>query len=212
MTSGSPRSAEGSRVPDEVLDAIESQLARREERRAELYQRARKLRRLAQGTMGRIHEGRDVASAIAQVRTEAAALSEWLRSEGRGDEGLAHDALQEAAEALLLEAVVRREPIPGPEAIGVDAEPYLLGLGDVVGEVRRLALDRLAAGEVAEAERHLATMEHLYRALLRFDLPRAIIALKPKQDVARSLVERTRGDVTMARMLGGRARAPEGGP
>jgi len=209
MTSGSPPSDEHSggsrsRVPEPALAEIEGHLRRRETRRDELHQRARRLRRLAQGTMGQIHEGKDVRAALAEVQESCRLLAEWLRTEGRGDEGLAHDALQESAEALLLGAVVGGGPLPGPSDLGLDPEPYLMGLGDLVGEVRRLALDRLRHGDIDGAEIQVATMEHLFRSLMRFDTTRAIIALKPKQDVARSLLERTRGEVTMARVMSGR--------
>src|SRR5579871_788241 len=213
MTSGSPPTGRaGGRVPEPVLGAIDAHLQAREQRRSELYQKARQLRRLAQGTMGRMHEGHPVDAEMAEIRKGTEAMSAWLAKEGRGDEGLAHDALQESVEAQLLYAVIRHEALPGPAELSVEPEPYLMGLGDLVGEVRRLALDRLAAGDVPGAEAQLTTMEHLYRTLLRFDTTRAIVALKPKQDVARSLLERTRGDVTMAKVLGGARRASEGTP
>jgi translin len=151
--------------------------------------------------MTRLHEGRSVEGELADVRTGLRELTAWVRREGRGDEGLAQDAIQEAVEATLLGAVADARAFPGPEELGVEPEPYLLGLGDVVGEVRRLALRALAEGHVDRAETYLALMERLYQTLMRFEAPRGIIQLKPKQDAARSLVERTRGEVTMARVM-----------
>ncbi len=211
MTGGSPSSADGpgapAGVPDAVLATIEAHLRQRELRREELFQRARRLRRLSQGTMSRLHAEGEAPADLAEIRRGAAELSDWLRREGRGDEPLALDAFQEAVEALLLGAVLAGEPLPGPAEIGVDPEPYLLGLGDVVGEVRRIALDRLGRDDLPGAEHALALMERLTRALLRFDTTRAIVPLKPKQDTARTLLERTRGEVVMARFLS-RARPP----
>jgi translin len=149
--------------------------------------------------MTRLHAEHSTPPAVADVRTELTELSDWLRREGRGDEGLAHDALQEGVEALLLAAILAGTALPGPSDLGVDPEPYLLGLGDVVGEVRRLVLDRLAHDDLAGAEAYLALMDALTHDLLRFDTTRAIVQLKPKQDTARSLLERTRGEVVMAR-------------
>jgi len=205
MTDGSPSSGSDPPtsppgVPEAALAAIEAHLRQRELRREELYQRARRLRRLAQGTMSRLHADRQVPPAVADVRRELAGLADWLRREGRGDEGLATDALQEGVEAVLLGAVLSGTVLPGPSDLGVDPEPYLLGLGDVVGEVRRLALDRLAHDDLAGAESYLELMDTLTRDLLRFDTTRAIVQLKPKQDAARSLLERTRGEVVMARL------------
>ncbi len=202
---GSPSSASpapGARALSEsVLGSIEAHLRQRELRREELYQQARRLRRLAQGTMTRLHLGAAEPAETAAVRGALAELAARLRREGRADEPLVHDALQEGVEASLLAAIVGREPIPGPAELDVEPEPYLLGLGDVVGEVRRLALERLGADDLDAAERYLRLMEELTQSLLRFDTSRAIVQLKPKQDQARGLVERTRGEVVMARYL-----------
>jgi len=209
MTSDSPssdshspssRSTPPEGVPEAALASIEAHLRQRELRREELYQRARRLRRLAQSTMSRVHAERTVPPAVAEVRRELAELADWLRREGRGDEGLALDALQEGVEGVLLASILSGDPLPGPADLGVDPEPYLLGLGDVVGEVRRLVLDRLAHDDLAGAGNYLALMDALARDLLRFDTTRAIVQLKPKQDTARSLLERTRGEVVMARL------------
>lgn len=151
--------------------------------------------------MMRLQDGAPVPDELAHVRRATAELAGWLRQDGRGDEGLAHDAFQESVEATLLGAVVAGAPLPGPSELSVDPELYLLGLGDLVGELRRLVLGRLNAGDLAGADRYLRLMETLYRTLMRFDTTRAIVALKPKQDTARALLERTRGEVTMARLL-----------
>lgn len=207
MTSGSPssdssdpRPATPPGVPEAALAGIEAHLRQRELRREELYQRARRLRRLSQSTMSRLHADRALPPAVAEVRRDLSELADWLRREGRGDEGLALDALQEGVEAVLLAAIVAGTALPGPSELGVDPEPYLLGLGDVVGEVRRQVLDRLAHDDLHGAEAYLALMDALTRDLLRFDTTRAIVQLKPKQDTARSLLERTRGEVVMARL------------
>ncbi len=198
-------------VSDSVLATIEAHLRQRELRREDLYQRARRLRRLSQGTMTRLHTEGSAAPDLAEIRRGVVELSDWLRREGRGDEPLALDAFQEAVEAMLLGAIAVGDPLPGPADLGVDPEPYLLGLGDVVGEVRRRVLDRLGRDDIAGAEAELALMERLTRALLRFDTTRAIVPLKPKQDSARTLLERTRGEVVMARVLS-RARTTNGSP
>lgn len=212
MTAGSRSSADGpaaTGLGEGTLATIETHLRQRELRREELYQRARRLRRLSQATMNRLHIEGKADAELATVRTTLAELADWLRREGRGDEPLALDALQEAVEASLLGAIVGGARLPGPPELEVDPEPYLLGLGDVIGEVRRLVLDRLGREDLAAAERFLALMEALTQALLRFDTTRAIVQLKPKQDQARSLLERTRGDVVMARYL---SRIPTEGP
>lgn len=208
---GSPSSADGTApIAEAKLAAIEAHLHHREARRDDLFQRARKLRRLAQATMLRLHESKATEAELASIRSGIAELSEFNRREGRADEGLAMDAFQEAVEASLLAAVIAGRDLPGPVDLDVEPEPYLLGLGDVVGEVRRLALDHLASGDLAKADAALLLMDRLVRVLMRFDTTRSIVALKPKQDVARALLEKTRGDVTMAHVF--RAASPSATP
>jgi translin len=211
---GSRRTASASarRAPvlaEATVAAIDAHLKGREARRAELSERARRLRRDAQNAMSRLHAGEAVAADIGKVRRETGRLAAWVRRNSPIDAGLAHDALQEGVEAVLLLALWKHQTLPAPSELGVDPEEYLAGLGDAVGEVRRLILADLATGRVDAAEEALRTMEDLYRLLLRFETTRAIVALKPKQDTARALLERTRGEVTMARVLA-RAQLPMG--
>lgn len=162
--------------------------------------------------MGRLHNGAPVATELRQIAAEARGLAERVRREAPEDGALAHDALQEAVEAILLDRMVAGRAIPTPEEIGVRPEEYLPALGDLVGELRRLALARLAEGETAQARTRLAEMEAVHLLLLRFESPRSIVSLKPKQDQARSILERTRSEVALAVMLerAGAGRTPRG--
>jgi len=213
MTSGSRRSdrskGTGARplLSEGALAGIERHLTDRERRRAELAERARRLRRAAQTAMAHLHEGRPIGREIALVQAETGELVRWIDRHAASDAGLAHDALQESVEASLLYALHRGESLPTPAELRVEPESYLSGLADVVGEIRRLILHELSTGNVAAAEARMARLEDLHRLLLRFETTRAILPLKPKQDAARGILERTRGDVTMARLLH-RARLP----
>ncbi|HLY76658.1 MAG TPA: haloacid dehalogenase [Thermoplasmata archaeon] len=188
-------------ISEKTLVEIELHLKRRETRRDELTERARQLRRQSQFVMHQLHQGRRLDEAIQDVRTGARQLTETLREEAGLDAGPVLAALQECVEAVLLDATFGGGELPGPGEIGVEPEPYLLGLGDLVGELRRRVLQELSAGDLPGAERLLALMEELTHALMRFEAPRSIVSLKPKQDTARALVERTRGDLTLARLL-----------
>jgi translin len=184
-----------------VLVEIETRLRARQERRDRVHDRARNLRRAAQETMRRLHAAGPDLPDTERLGAEVRAFAEELHGELYEEAPLANDALQEGAEALLLDAVVRGRPLPGPNELGLSPEPYLLGLGDLVGEVRRLVLRDLSDARLGPAEERLALMEELYHVLMRFEAPRSVVTLKPKQDAARALIERTRGDMTMARML-----------
>lgn len=113
--------------------------------------------------------------------------------------GYLHDAKKEYAEGRITLAFVRGDPVPEPGSLGVDAPAFLNGLAEAASELRRSALDRLRAGEIARAEELLAIMDAVYGVLATVDYPDAVTGgLRRSTDALRAVVERTRGDVTTA--------------
>ena len=113
--------------------------------------------------------------------------------------GYLQDAQKEYAEANVTLALVADEPLPTPEQLGVEDAPFLNGVAEAIGEGRRHILDLLRTGDAERAERMLATMEDLYGVLVTMDYPDAItLNLRRSTDVARSLIEKTRGDLSIA--------------
>ncbi len=111
--------------------------------------------------------------------------------------GFIADAAKEYSEARLTEALFKGEALPGYEELGVDPVPYLHGLGEAVGEMRRRLLDLLRGGDVANAETTLETMDRIVDLLAEMDYPDGMTnGLRRTTDVARSLVERSRSDLT----------------
>lgn len=113
--------------------------------------------------------------------------------------GYVQDAQKEYTEANAVYALIHGDPLPSPEDLGVDGAPYLNGLGETVGELRRYALDRIRRGDVARAEEVLDWMQSIYEVLVTIDFPDAVTrGLRRTTDVTRSILERTRGDLTVA--------------
>lgn len=116
---------------------------------------------------------------------------------------LTHGAIQQAwgeyVEALLLDAALLGARLPNHHELDVPAAGYLLGMADLIGELRRATLDRVIAGHEAKAEKALDQMESLFDALTDADAPEGIVALRHKMDVARGLLERTRGELVTAK-------------
>lgn len=111
--------------------------------------------------------------------------------------GFLHDAEKEYAEARLSAALVRDEPLPSADDLAVQGSAWLRGLAEAASELRRHLLDRLRAGEQDRAEALLATMDDVYDQLMTVDYPDALTnGLRRTVDQLRSVVERTRGDVT----------------
>ena len=113
--------------------------------------------------------------------------------------GFVDDAEQEFAEARCTYSLISRHEILTHEDVDVDLVNYLAGLGDTTGELRRHILDLIRTGMPEKGEYFLEMMEEICYLLMLFDYPDAITrGLRRKSDLARSMLERTRGDLTNA--------------
>lgn len=137
-----------------------------------------------------------------QKIAEADAIRDEIVSAMSDQPGMEHagfvsDAFKELAEAHITRALFRGEDLPGPGPLGIDSIPWLHGLGESVGEMRRRLLDMLRAGRVEEAEALLVTMDEIVDQLAEVDYPDGMTGgLRRTTDVARSLTERSRADLT----------------
>ncbi len=113
--------------------------------------------------------------------------------------GFLTDAQKEYVEARATYAIIRGEELPTPEELGIGEAPYLNGLGETVGELRRFILDLLRHGNHDRCEALLDAMDDIYFVLVSIDYPDAITGgLRRTTDIARSLIERTRGEFSIA--------------
>jgi len=113
--------------------------------------------------------------------------------------GYTQDALKEFVEANVTCALIRNEPLQTPEELVVEPSTYLNGLAEVVGELRRRSLDILRHGYSPEVERLLNIMDEIYSIMVTMDYPDAITnGLRRQTDLARGIIEKTRGDITFS--------------
>ena len=111
--------------------------------------------------------------------------------------GMFSAALQEYAEANIFQGLIQEGRFVKPDEIKVPAVDYVLGLADVIGEYRRLVLDVLREGDAEKGEACLQTMDEIYIELMAMDEAYMLVpGLRRKCDVARRIIETTRGDVT----------------
>jgi translin len=112
--------------------------------------------------------------------------------------GMFSAALQEYSEARIFLILVKESRFVTPAEINVPSVDYVLGLADVIGEYRRLALDNLREGEVKKGEACLEIMDQVFIQLLALDEAYMLVpGLRHKSDIARRIIEATRGDVTL---------------
>ena len=113
--------------------------------------------------------------------------------------GYLQDAQKEYVEARVTEAIVDGGRFPSADELGVQVAPFLNGMAEAVGETRRHILDLLRKGDVRRSEAMLEAMEDIYSVLVSMDYPDAITGnLRRSTDVARSIMEKTRGDLSLS--------------
>ncbi|KKK43452.1 hypothetical protein LCGC14_0404700 [marine sediment metagenome] len=106
---------------------------------------------------------------------------------------------QEYAEGMIFYSIIRRNEIPLPSDLQIKPLNFVLGLADVIGELRRYALDNIRNSQTSELNYILECMDDIYTQLFSIDYPAGVTKdLRHKVDVARNIIEKTRGDVSLA--------------
>jgi translin len=147
-----------------------------------------------------LHRG-EIESAQGLIEAAQSELEEARRMLRGHDDmlmaGFVHDAEKELTEARITFALVTGAAFPTPEEVGVPPAAYLKGMAESIGEMRRHILDLMRQGELARCEDLLGSVDDMYYVLVSMDYPDGItFGLRRLTDVARSIIERTRGDFT----------------
>ncbi len=113
--------------------------------------------------------------------------------------GFLADARKEFSEANVTLAVISGGTIPLPQELGVDPAAYLNGMAEVIGEIRRYLLDELRRNSFDRCQELMEVMDEIYSILVTVDFPEGVTGgLRHSTDQMRGVLERTRGDLTMA--------------
>jgi translin len=185
-------------IADKIRQSFDARTAARDRALAD----ARVLIRHCALSIRAVH--RDEDDAMLAELAEARKLADAMRSIVFGYPdiyfaGYTQDSLKEFVEANVTCALIKNQTLPSPEDLGVEPFTYLNGLAEVIGELRRRCLDILRHGYSEEAERLLMAMDDIYAILVTMDYPDAITnGLRRQTDIARSIIEKTRGDITFS--------------
>jgi translin len=186
----------------EITERIHQSLEARTRARDQALAQARMLTRFSAHAVRAIH--RDEHDGAVQNLSEARKIVESLQKDlavypELFYAGYTQDAIKEFAEASITVALIENQPLPTPEELSVEYATYLNGLAEAAGELRRRCLDIIRRGYDEEAGRLLSCMDDIYETLVTMDYPDAVTnGLRRQTDVTRSLLERTRGDLTIS--------------
>ena len=185
-----------------IADQIRQKFDLRTAKRDQALAQARHLTRACSLAIRAVH--RDDKETMEMQLSEAGTLADKLRNDLANHPdlffaGYTQDALKEFVEANVTCALIQKQPLQTPDELNVEESTYLNGLAEVVGELRRRILDILRHGYSQEAERLLGYMDEIYSVLVTMDYPDAITnGLRRQTDLARGIIEKTRGDVTVS--------------
>ena len=180
------------------LTGLQRQLTEYDRTREKLLELTRRTGRLASWAIIQIHREQiskakitlsDAEESISQIRNLLDERSEFKQT------GYVMVAFQEFAEAKILFSFASRRKLLSQRDAGADWMPYLLGILDFLGELRRMTMDQLKGGKLKEAQATFESMEALFEDLLSLDRTSIIPTFRRKMDVAKKLVEATRADV-----------------
>ena len=181
--------------------AIE-QLTDRNRDREEALSVSREVVRLSANAIRAVHRaGFDEARGLIAKGASRLQEAEHIREDNPliYNAGFMNDARKEFTEANVTLAVISGGPLPGIEALGVDPSSYLNGMAEVIGELRRYILDALRSDNVARCQDMMEVMDEIYGVLVTVDFPEAVTGgLRHTTDAMRGILERTRGDLTVA--------------
>jgi translin len=178
------------------------ELDRKNAAREQVLRWSREMVRACANSIRAVHR-RDLEVAeqrLAEARTLNEQICETLA--GLGDiywTGYVQDAQKELVEASATLALVTGGRLPDPGELGIAPAPFLNGLAEAVGELRRYIMDRLRRGELDGCEEFLQLMDDIYSLLVTIDYPDALTGgLRRTTDSTRGILEKTRGDLTLA--------------
>jgi len=185
-----------------VLKEAFKELQEKDRVREELIRLSRDIGRLVRSSINLVHQGKEKDAH--KLLNEAKELLDRIRNIAINYPDLMYSGLlfmvyQEFAEAMIFSSIVSSQDIPSHKELGIPVAPYLNGVADVIGELRRMILDKIRIDKLDEAIKLFKIMEDLYLALREFDFPDALTpGLRRRCDIARHVVESTRTELLNA--------------
>jgi len=183
-----------------ILKEVKKELTQKDKVRENAQQNMRKATSLSKQAIMSMHQKKhEEARKLIDKAQEIISKLQGLAKEHPDIiySGMFSAALQEYSEANILLELIQESRFVTQDEVNVPAVDYVLGLADVIGEYRRLALDALREGDAEKGEQCLKIMDEIYIELMAMDEAYMLVpGLRRKCDIARRIIETTRGDVT----------------
>uniref|UniRef100_A0A7J3ZLC9 Haloacid dehalogenase n=1 Tax=Fervidicoccus fontis TaxID=683846 RepID=A0A7J3ZLC9_9CREN len=181
---------------EESLRRIKDHLDSIDKAREQAIRLSRDVIRLSSQIISSVVSGNkeEARKALEELEFKKAAFYETVRHHGELlYSGITNNTLSEYVEAKIVSKLVIEERIPGQDELEVPPVPYLQGLGDSIGELRRIVLEKVRANRLEDAWRILEIMEEVFARLYIINYPDPLVpGFRHKIDVARRLIDDTK--------------------
>lgn len=184
----------GCHFMDLGIEQIEKLLKKKEKELDIVIRKNREIVRSCSNSIKAVH-AYDLDEATKYLAQATKELEKIRSKEGVFPQQLNH-ILQEYVEANVVITAVEKKRIPSYREFKLGPVPYLNGLLDAIGELKREMYESLRRGNKHEAEIYFKMMEQIYDALLPLRFSNSVLPeFRRKQDVARIQIEQARGEL-----------------
>jgi translin len=176
------------------IERIAEKLSQREKDLDVVLSESRKIVRSCSNAIKAMH-AHDLKAARAHL-DEADSVLKTMSSYTESFPAQLNHVYQEYAEARIVLCAIEERRIPSLEELKVPDLPYLTGLLDAIGELKREMYESLRKGKREDAEKYFDMMEQVYDELLPLRFSNSVLPeFRKKQDSARHQIEQARGEL-----------------
>jgi translin len=135
--------------------------------------------------------GGDASKAVLDLKNKFIELNNIVRNVPElYYSNLLYSIAAEYVEALQLYSIIKESRFISLEELMVHPVAYILGLADVIGELKRYSLELLKSNRIDESFRFLEKAEHLYDLLSTLNYAEAILpGFRRKLDIYRKVID-----------------------
>ncbi|MDE1873712.1 MAG: hypothetical protein KGI04_01160 [Candidatus Micrarchaeota archaeon] len=170
------------------IDRIEKTLVAQQKAKDRVQELSRDVIRLAGKTITQMHAGR-MREAQASMK-RLASLEKMLRRAEKGFEYFSTQAHQEYVEASTFYIIIREHRLASAAELHAGEVPYLLGIMDLTGELKREITDAVRSRNMRSADTYYGFMKGIYDSTRGMRFADSLVPeFRRKQDAARIQLE-----------------------
>jgi len=177
---------------NDIFESVKTDLDVLDEKREYILPITRDVVRLCSEIIKSVHRNEfdQIENQIEQIKQLISSIEvkaqDALQGMGKNYMGIVN---QEFTEAVTFYSLIKNNELPHYTEIGVTPYEYLLGLSDLIGELKRMILNKIRNDDIVTAEKLYEHMEKIHEQLFGLDYPSGLLpGFRKKIDKTRGLL------------------------